>query len=70
VSRGLAIPGYLKKLGITHINEGTIDILGKVSFISMSIALLVGAAIILGSMWKASRASRVEYQVEEGYAKT
>lgn len=70
VSRGLAIPGYLNKLGITHINEGTIDILGKVSFISMCIALLVGAAIILGSMWKASRASRVEYQVEEGYAKT
>jgi len=47
-----------------------IDILGKVSFITMCFALATGAIIILGSMWKASRVSRVEYQLEEGYAKT
>ncbi|MCK8603529.1 sulfite exporter TauE/SafE family protein [Desulfoferrobacter suflitae] len=70
VSRGLAVPRYLNQLGIINVSAATIDILAKVSFISMCIALLVGATIILGSMWKASRASREEYRLEEGYAKT
>jgi uncharacterized membrane protein YfcA len=70
VSRALAVPNYLNKLGLMNVNATTIDILGKVSFITMCIALLIGASIILGSMWKASRAARVEYQMEEGYAKT
>ena len=70
VSRALAIPNYLNKLGLLSVNATLIDILDKVSFITMCAALAIGAIIILGSMWKASRASRVEYQLEEGYAKT
>jgi len=70
VSRALAVPKYLNQLEITSVPAGVIDILGKVSFITMCLALATGAIIILGSMWKASRASRVEYQLEEGYAKT
>jgi len=70
VSRALAVPNYLNQLGITSVNATTVDILGKVSFITMCIALLIGATIILGSMWKASRAAKVEYPMEEEYAKT
>lgn len=69
VSRALAVPQYLNQLEITSVPAGVIDILGKVSFITMCFALATGAIIILGSMWKASRANRVEYQLEEGYAK-
>lgn len=70
VSRGLAVPKYLNQLQITSIPAAVIDILGKVSFITMCCALATGAIIILGSMWKASRAGRVEYRLDEGYAKT
>ncbi|MEW6388049.1 MAG: sulfite exporter TauE/SafE family protein [Thermodesulfobacteriota bacterium] len=53
VSRGLAIPKYLKQLGLINLNDGIIAILGLASFISMCIALAVGAIIIIGAMWRA-----------------
>ncbi len=59
VSRGLAIPKYLTELGVLSINKETIDILTKASFISMCIALIVGAVIILSSMWKAKKKMKV-----------
>jgi uncharacterized membrane protein YfcA len=55
VSRGLAMPKYLQQLGLVNINSATISTLGTVSFITMCLALIVGAVIILGSMWKATR---------------
>jgi uncharacterized membrane protein YfcA len=57
VSRGLAVPQYLVQLDILALSETTINVLVKISFVSMCIALSVGAVIILGSMWKAVRAS-------------
>jgi len=69
VSRGLAVPEYLTELGIMNLSQTTISFLSKASFISMCFALATGAVIILSSMWKASRASKVSYQLEESYAK-
>lgn len=66
VSRAFAVPKYLSQLGLISINAATIDILNKISFITMCLALITGSVIILSSMWKASRA-RVE--PEEAYAK-
>lgn len=65
VSRAFAVPKYLNQLGIVSMDATTIDIFGKVSFISMCFALLTGAFIILSSMWKASKATM---QSEEVYA--
>jgi hypothetical protein len=65
VSRGLAIPKYLNQLGILNVSTEMINILGQVSFITMCLALAIGAAIILASMWRASRAT---VPMEEGYA--
>ena len=56
VSRALAIPKYMTNLGLMSVSEPTINILMKASFIIMCIALLGGAVIILGAMWKAKRA--------------
>jgi uncharacterized protein len=58
VSRGLAIPTYLNQLGLMTISKSMDTFLTRVSFISMCIALSTGALIILGSMWKATRAER------------
>ncbi len=70
VSRGLAVPKYLKDLGLISINDSYVSILMTASFISMCIALGIGAAIILGSMWKAKRAEaaakKVDYAAEYG----
>ncbi len=52
VSRGLAIPKYLTDLGLITLEQGTVDIMTKASFIIMAIALLIGAVIILSSMIK------------------
>jgi uncharacterized protein len=54
-SRGFAVPKYLNQLGLLSIDTGIIDILSKISFGSMCFALIIGAVIILGSMWKARR---------------
>ncbi|MCE5336675.1 MAG: sulfite exporter TauE/SafE family protein [Desulfobacteraceae bacterium] len=56
-SRMLAIPEYLERLGFIAVSPKTLSILSEVSFITMCSALLLGAVIILGSMWKARRAS-------------
>ncbi|MBU3948678.1 MAG: sulfite exporter TauE/SafE family protein [Proteobacteria bacterium] len=66
VSRGLAIPKYLNQLGLASINTGAVGLMTKISFGIMCFALVVGAAIILGSMWKA-RSPR--FAVEESYGK-
>jgi hypothetical protein len=58
VSRGIAVPKYLAKLGLMDISESTLRIMDKASFVIMCAALLIGAVIILGSMWKAKRAER------------
>ena len=55
VSRGLAMPRYLVKLGMMEASEATLDLLSKVSFGFMVVSLLVGAVIILGSMFLAKR---------------
>ena len=55
VSRALAIPKYLVTLGIMDVSPATVSILEKTSFITMCLALVTGAFIILSSMWKASR---------------
>lgn len=60
VSRGIAIPNYLSKLGLMALSDGTIAVLGKMSFVVMVIALLIGALIILGAMFKARRTERIE----------
>lgn len=56
VSRGFAIPKYLVKLNIIEMSEGSVKILSNISFVIMCGALLSGAIIILGSMWKARKA--------------
>jgi uncharacterized protein len=58
VSRALAMPKYLHQLGLISVGNSTLSTLTMVSFVTMCIALAVGALIILGSMWKASRADR------------
>jgi uncharacterized membrane protein YfcA len=70
VSRGLAIPIYLKELGLISLSNPAVTILGTTSFITMCIGLGVGAIIILGSMWRAKRAEsaqKSEYALEESY---
>jgi uncharacterized membrane protein YfcA len=55
VSRGLAMPKYLAKLGLMDVSEAGVELLDKVSFGFMVLSLLVGAVIILGSMIRAKR---------------
>ena len=71
VSRALAVPQYLEQLGLISMSKSTISILDSASFVIMCIALLVGAVIILGSMWKGKRAAAEQLYaapiVTEGY---
>jgi len=60
VSRGLAMPTYLTKLGFMNVGPETLDLLNKVSFASMCLALLIGSGIILGSMWVGRRTQLAE----------
>lgn len=55
VSRGMAIPKYMAELDLVNMTETTTAFLMKCSFVSMCLALLTGAVIILGAMWKAKR---------------
>jgi hypothetical protein len=57
LSRGFAIPGYLAKLGVIAIGQDTAAALGAISLLTMCFALLMGAAIILVSMWKAKKSA-------------
>jgi hypothetical protein len=70
VSRGLAVPQYLKELGLISLSSSTQTFLGAASFIIMCIALGIGAIIILGSMWRAKRAEsakKAEMALEKVY---
>ncbi|MCL6622089.1 MAG: sulfite exporter TauE/SafE family protein [Syntrophobacterales bacterium] len=53
VSRALAVPRYLTDLGLMALGPGTLTVLDKMSFLFMCLALVVGAVIILGAMWRA-----------------
>jgi hypothetical protein len=65
VSRAFAIPQYLKSLGLIKMSDSMINILTLISFITMCLALAIGAIIILGSMWKAQREEKLA--LEESY---
>lgn len=56
LSRALAMPRYLTQLGFMSTDASTLTLLDTVSFVTMCLALAVGAVIILGSMLKAKRA--------------
>ncbi len=58
VSRGMAIPKYLAELQLISASDTTTGFLMKCSFVVMCLALMVGAVIILGAMWKAKREER------------
>ena len=66
VSRALAVPEYLVDLQLMVLDQGTIGFLKTLSFISMCIALIIGAAIILGAMWRAKVAEtkKLEYEAK------
>jgi uncharacterized membrane protein YfcA len=66
VSRGLAIPTYLKDLDLLTISDSTAKLMMTASFFCMCIALGVGSVIILGAMWRARRAEAVNKKVEYG----
>jgi len=55
LSRFLAMPKYLNKLSLTGFSDTTVSILSNLSFGVMIVALLIGAGIILASMFKARR---------------
>jgi uncharacterized protein len=68
-SRALAVPQYLKQLDLLSISDEYVKFLDVTSFIIMCLALMTGAVIILGSMWKGKRAIQKEDYVshlEEG----
>jgi hypothetical protein len=56
VSRALAVPEYLAALQLMTLESSTMSLLSALSFISMCIALITGAVIILGAMWQAKAA--------------
>ncbi|MHB8917819.1 MAG: sulfite exporter TauE/SafE family protein [Desulfocucumaceae bacterium] len=60
VSRGFAIPVYLKQLGVMDLAGGTATLLNNISFITMCSALAIGGVIIMGSMIKRRREIRAE----------
>jgi len=53
VSRFLAMPKYLNQLSITSFADGQVSLMSQTSFYIMCFALLVGAMIILVSMFRA-----------------
>jgi len=64
VSRGLAVPTYLAELGLMDVDPGLVSLMDKASFLIMCAALLMGAVIILGSMYKARKANAAEEERE------
>lgn len=63
VSRGFAIPVYLKQLGVMGLAGGTATFLNNISFITMCSALGIGGLIIMGSMIKGRRKIRAAKEV-------
>ncbi len=70
VSRALAVPGYLTKLGLMELSQTTVDILSRVSFVSMCLALLVGAVIILWNTFKSRRQALAEQATQADYVES
>ncbi|MGE4297385.1 MAG: sulfite exporter TauE/SafE family protein [Desulfovibrionaceae bacterium] len=62
LSRGLAMPKYLVQLDLLTMDGGLVAVLGKISFVLMCFALLVGAFIILKAMVVGRRAERLELE--------
>lgn len=61
ISRLFVVPVYLSRLDlIAPIDEGTITILKSVSFWIMVAALVIGAGIILGALFKGMREANLE----------
>lgn len=65
VSRALAVPQYLNQLGLMSLRPGLLPILNAVSFVTMCVALAVGAVIILGAMIKGKRNEAANNTVPE-----
>lgn len=64
-SRGLMVPVYMSELGlIDAMNDTTVKVLKSTSFGIMAFALIMGASIVLLSIWKGRRAQR-ELAVKE-----
>ena len=68
VSRALAMPKYLAQLGLMDIAQDKVALMDTASFVIMCGALALGAVIILGSMYKARRASARQEQEAFGQA--
>ena len=58
VSRAMAIPKYLSQLDIISLQDGVTSALTKLSFASMTLALVGGSALIIGAMLKGIRAEK------------
>ena len=71
VSRGLAIPTYLRDLELVNFAGSTTKTLMTASFFSMCFALGMGALIILGAMYRAkraeSKAKAADLAIEKSY---
>ena len=69
-SRGLMVPVYLSQLGLIQtLSENTVNLLKNTSFIIMALALILGASIVLGAMWKGRREEKLlqtEGAIEHG----
>ena len=59
VSRFFALPKYLSQLRIISLQENWIGLMTKASFAIMCLALLIGASIILFSLFKARRLEKL-----------
>jgi uncharacterized membrane protein YfcA len=59
VSRFLALPKYLNELRLIAVNDGLVALMTQASFAIMCLALLVGATIILSSLFKARRLEKM-----------
>jgi uncharacterized protein len=65
-SRALMVPIYLSQLGIIGVlDETLVTVLERSSFVIMGIALLVGAFIVLKSIWQGYRAEHKRPAVQE-----
>lgn len=67
-SRALMIPVYLTQLGKMGLGTMGIRLLERASFVLMVVALLLGAAIILGAMIRGHRDHRLSLRVPEPMA--
>lgn len=60
LSRAIAIPVYLHKLGKLAISPGVESMLKTTSFVIMCLAMATGGFIILGNMWKKKKEVKFE----------